>query len=140
MFSCMEAIHSPCRGTQLGQNTCVLLPNNRKKLKKHRFAAIWAFEAILCNKNQNKTIQLDFRQVGSYLVECGNVKCDKHWDVPIFLSKNIKRKEEKSRNSMQKMNFKGRLLLTSRDRNGRQFAFRASQKLYVSKNTETRCE
>ena len=63
----------PCRGTQLGQNTCVLLPNNRKKLKKRRFAAIRAFEAILCNKNQNKTIQLDFRQVGSYLVECDNV-------------------------------------------------------------------
>ena len=67
-------------------------------------------------------------------------KCDKHWDVQIFLSKNIKRKEEKSRNSMWKMNFKGRLLLTSRDRNGRQFAFRASQKLYASKNTETGCE
>ena len=44
-----------------------------KKLKKRRFAAIQAFEAILCNKNKNKTIQLDFRQVGSYLVECDNL-------------------------------------------------------------------
>ena len=31
---------TPCRGTQLRQNTCVLLPNNRKKLKKRRFALI----------------------------------------------------------------------------------------------------
>ena len=64
---------TPCRGTQLRQNTRVLLPNNRKKLKKRRFALIPGFEAILCNKNQNKTIQLDFCQVGSYFVECGNV-------------------------------------------------------------------
>ena len=65
--------HTPCRGNQLGQNTCVLLPNNRKKLKKRRYAAIWAFEAILCNKNQNKTIQINFHQVGCYLAECGTV-------------------------------------------------------------------
>ena len=39
------------------------------------FAKMVFFDALwrAAVKNQNKTIQLDFRQVGSYLVECGNV-------------------------------------------------------------------
>ena len=54
-------------------------------MKKHRLAAIWAFEAILCNKRQNKIIQLNFCQVGCYLAECGTVG----WLVLIQLYKDM---------------------------------------------------
>ena len=44
-----------------------LLPNFSTKMV--FFYAFWRAAV----KNQNKTIQLDFHQVGSYLVECGTV-------------------------------------------------------------------
>ena len=42
---------------------------------------MWAL--ILCNKNQNKMIQLDFRQVGYYLAEC----CTMGWGP--FINKTL---------------------------------------------------
>ena len=78
-----------CRGTQLGQNTPVLTFEIQNLVfqgylafycqiflqKWYFFYAFWRAAV----KNQNKTIQLDFHQVGSYLVECGNVGISKHY-------------------------------------------------------------
>ena len=55
-----------------GKNTCVWFPHQRKKFKT-LILGNWTFEAILCNKKQNKIIQLNFCQVGCYLAECGTV-------------------------------------------------------------------